>query len=150
MARLFIGISLYYIVKYSNGVEALYRIPDYGRIRNAAAPTISARFRTSNPFRFDSLLDGRRTSLPWFVTRRVKNCSQDNSRKRSQATRNAKSRDHSILTTTISYNYPQIRWINYQMPEVSVNGLIVFLPNFGRNRKPIELENFRRERVEGY
>lgn len=92
------------------------------------------------PFRFDSLLDGRRTSLPRFVTRRVKNCSAGNITSQ-QATRNAKSCDHSILTTTISYNYPQIRWINYQMPEVSVNGLIVFLSNFGRNRKPIGSES---------
>lgn len=121
-------------------IYILYVSPDYGRIRNAAAPTISARFRTSNPFRFDSLLDGRRTSLPRFVTRRVKNCSAGNITSQ-QATRNAKSCDHSILTTTISYNYPQIRWINYQMPEVSVNGLIVFLSNFGRNRKPIGSES---------
>lgn len=73
------------IVKYWKGIEAFYMYIyiysfDYGRVRYAAAPTTSARFRTSNPFRFDSLLDGRRTSPPWFVTHRVKNCSAGNCR----------------------------------------------------------------------
>ena len=58
--------------------------------------------------------------------------SADN-RVRSPATHNTKLRDHSILTTTTSYNYPQIRWINYQTPQVSMSGLIVFPFNFDCN-----------------